>query len=278
MKRLMRIVLMFIALAYLGLILLALSADKLIFQPHLTSYTDVQLRNAKSESIEYVRLRSGSESISAVYLPNPTARYTLLYSHGNAEDIGDTLPMLEEFRRAGFAVLSYDYRGYGTSTGNPSEKGVYSDVQAAYDYLTQTRQVESNRIISYGHSLGAGAAIYLASTKPVAGLIADAPFVSAFRVLTRVRLLPWDEFNNSAHIRRVHCPVLVIQGKQDEVITWWHGQRIYELANEPKRSFWIDNAGHNDSFLIASKTYLQTMNEFAASLASAELGKSSASK
>lgn len=266
MKQLLRVLLVLVGIAYLGLILLALSADRLIFQPHPASYTDAQLRSAKY-AMEHLRLRSGSETISAVYLPNPNAQYTILYSHGNAEDIGDTLPLVEQFRTAGFAVFSYDYRGYGTSTGQPSEKGVYSDAHAAYDYLTQTLHVPPSSIISHGHSLGAAAAIYVASTRPVAGLIADAPFVSAFRVLTRIRLLPWDEFNNSAHIRRVHCPVLVIQGKADEVIPWWHGQRIYQLANQPKRALWIDNAGHNDTFQVAGKLYLQSMQDFATSLA-----------
>ncbi len=269
MKRLMRVLLILIGLAYLGLVLLALVADKLIFQPHPTSYTDAQLRRADAEGIEYFRLSSGSETISAVYLANPNARYTLLYSHGNAEDIGDILPLLQEFRRAGFAVFSYDYRGYGTSTGQPSEKGTYSDAHAAYDYLTQTLQVAPSAIISHGHSLGAAAAIELASAKPVAGLIADAPFVSAFRVLTSVRMLPWDEFTNSYYIRRVHCPVLVIHGKADNVIPWRHGQLIYQRANQPKRALWIDNAGHNNTFLIAGKLYLQSMTEFAASIAPA---------
>lgn len=267
MKRMIRIVLLFIGVSYFGLILLSLFAERLIFQPHPSSYRDAEFEPLRSQDIQHLRLRSGSDTISAVYLPNPAARYTVVYSHGNAEDIGDDLFILEEFRKAGFAVFSYDYRGYGTSTGVPSEKSTYEDAHAAYDYLTQTLHLEPSRIISYGHSLGAAAAIQLASTKPVAGLIADAPFVSAFRVLTHVRLLPWDKFNNASHIRRVHCPVLVIQGKSDEVIPWWHGQRIYELANPPKHFFWIDGAGHNDAFVVAGPKYLQVVNQFAESIA-----------
>lgn len=262
----MHAVIAFIVLSYGLLIILALSADKMIFLPHPSSYTDAVFAKLKSENVEHVRLRSGSETILAVYLPNPSAKYTLLWSHGNAEDLGDDLFFLEEFRRAGFAVFSYDYRGYGTSTGRPSEKGAYEDAHAAYDYLTQTLHVEPARIISYGHSLGAAAAIELASTKPVGALIADAPFITAFRVLTRVPVLPWDKFDNASRIRRVHCPVLIIQGKADEVIPWWHGQRIYALANEPKRSLWIDKAGHNDIFIVAGKQYLQAVNDFAASI------------
>jgi fermentation-respiration switch protein FrsA (DUF1100 family) len=268
MKRIMRMLLMLIGVGYVGLITLAFFADKLIFQPHPTSYRDAEF--AAAEGIQHVRLRSGPETITAVYLSNPSATYTLLYSHGNGEDVGDDLPILEEFRHAGFAVLAYDYRGYGTSTGFPSEKGTYEDAHAAYDYLTQTLHIEPAHIIAFGHSLGAAAAIELASIKPVAGLIADAPFLSAFRMLTRVQVLPWDKFDNASRIREVHCPVLIIQGKRDEVIPWWHGQRIYQLANEPKRFLWIDNAGHNDSLVVAEKQYLQALCDFAASLSPRE--------
>ncbi len=263
---------MFVGLAYLGLIVLAVFSERLIFQPHPSSYRDKDFEPLRSQGVEHLRLRSGSETISAIYLPNPAAKYTIIYSHGNGEDIGDDMFILDEFRKAGFAVLAYDYRGYGTSTGAPTERGAYEDAHAAYDYLTQTLHVEPARIISYGHSLGAAAAIELASTRPVAALIADAPFVSAFRVMTHVQLLPWDRFNNASRIRRVKCPVLVIQGKNDEVIPWWHGQRIYELANEPKRYFWIDGAGHNDAFVVAGPKYLEVVNQFADSIAPVHSG------
>jgi fermentation-respiration switch protein FrsA (DUF1100 family) len=130
--------------------------------------------------------------------------------------------------------------------------------------------IEPAHIIAFGHSLGAAAAIELASIKPVAGLIADAPFLSAFRMLTRVQVLPWDKFDNASRIREVHCPVLIIQGKNDEVIPWWHGQRIYKLANDPKRFLWIDGAGHNDTLVVAEKQYLQSLCDFAASLSARE--------
>src|SRR5438876_1121812 len=138
---------------------------------------------AASSSVQPLILTSGQVSISAVYLPNVSARYTLLFSHGNAEDLGDDLPMLNELRRAGFALFAYDYRGYGTSQGVSSEKSLYEDVDAAYEYVTRTLHVSRDRIISFGRSLGCAA---------------------------HVRLLPWEKFDNAANIRRVHRPVLVI--------------------------------------------------------------------
>jgi len=82
-------------------------------------------------------------------------------------------------------------------------------------------------------------------------------------VLTHVRLLPWEKFDNAAYIRRVHRPVLVIHGRSDRVVPWWHGERIYELANEPKRYLWVDRAGHNDVLPFASRRYFAAINDFA---------------
>lgn len=107
---------------YALLIGLALLSDRLIFQPQPSSYTDESLNNSVArENGRLMHIMSGDQRITAVYLPNPNAKYTLLFSHGNAEDLGDALSFLQMYREAGFAVFAYDYRGYGTSTGHPSE-------------------------------------------------------------------------------------------------------------------------------------------------------------
>jgi hypothetical protein len=262
----LRIVILCGVLAYAGVIVLAFRSNKIIFQPHPSSYRVQGLAAFGIQEVYPLTLASGKAHLSAVYLPNPSAGYTLLFSHGNAEDIGDDLPLLDEFRRAGFAVLAYDYRGYGTSDGVSSEESVYQDVDSAYEYVTGTLHVPPERIIAFGRSLGCAAAIHLAATHPVAGLVVEAPFLSAFRVLTRVRLLPWDKFDNASRIRRVHCPVLVIHGRADSVVPWWHGERIYQLANKPKRYLWVDHAGHNDVAMIAAQRYFAALREFSTML------------
>jgi len=246
---------------YLALLIVAVfMSDGMIFLPHPSSYRD---------SPEILKLTStNGKQISAVYLPNPSARFTLLISHGNAEDLGDGHSWHEDLRRAGFSVFAYDYQGYGTSQGKPSEHNAYDDEEAAYDYLTRQLQIPPNRIIIYGRSVGTGPAVHLAARKPAAGLIVQSPFVSAFRVLTRVPLLPFDKFPNSRDIRRVHCPVLVIHGTADQVIAFWHGQKIYVLANEPKQSYWVQGADHNDLEFVAGAQYIAALQKFAASLPS----------
>lgn len=280
MRRLFSILITLAIGLYLVLIAFALLSDRLLFQAQPSTYRDSDLLTAalgqgirdarvlRLHSAEYDsgRKRTTQAKITAVYLPNSEARFTLLFSHGNAEDLGADLPLLDIYRRAGFAVFAYDYRGYGTSEGRPSEPGVYADAEAAYNALTSQLGVEPGRIISMGRSLGSAPAIHLAVTHPVAGLVVEAPFLSAFRVLTHVQLLPWDKFNNAAMIRRVHVPVLVIQGDADEVVPFHHGQRIFALANEPKRSLWVHGAHHNDVLFTASRPYLDALQQFASGL------------
>jgi fermentation-respiration switch protein FrsA (DUF1100 family) len=255
LKRMLRIIL----LVYIGLaIYLWFFADRLIFLSHPSSYND---------SPEILRLKSTNGSlIAALYLPNPAARFTLLVSHGNAEDLGDDRYWLEELRRAGFSVFAYDYQGYGTSQGRASEKGAYDDENAAYDYLTASLKIAPDRIIILGRSVGSGPAVHLAARRPVAGLILQSPFVSAFRVLTRIPLLPFDKFPNYKEIQRVHCPILIIHGTQDNVISPWHGQKLFALANEPKHFFAVQGADHNDLDMVAGPSYPKAIQAFAVSL------------
>jgi fermentation-respiration switch protein FrsA (DUF1100 family) len=197
-------------------------------------------------------------------LNNPNATYTVLYSHGNAEDIGLLLPMLEDIKSMGFAVFAYDYRGYGTSLGTPSEENAYRDVDAAYNHLTSNLGVPSSRIIALGRSLGGAVAVDLAHRRQLGGLVIESSFITAYRVLTRVPLFPFDKFQSISKIAEVRCPVLVIHGQQDKVIPFWHGERLFQEANEPKLSFWVARAGHNDLFEAAGKRYGQALRDFVA--------------
>src|SRR3954451_2694272 len=158
-----RVLIIILGSFYAVLIGLALLSDRMIFQPQPSSYSDESLGNSVArEGGQLMHLISGDQRITAVYLPNSASKYTLLFSHGNAEDLGDALSFLQMYRQAGFAVFAYDYRGYGTSTGHPSEKGVYEDAAAAYRYVTETLHVPPGHIISMGRSVGCAPAIHLA--------------------------------------------------------------------------------------------------------------------
>lgn len=253
------------AFVYAAVSLLAyLLADRMIFLPPPAQYRD-------GEGILKLTTADG-ERISALYLPNAEARYAILYSHGNAEDLGVMRPLLPALRDLGFAVLVYDYRGYGTSEGTPSERASYRDIDAAYEYLTRELGLPPRRIIVYGRSVGAGPAVDLAARRPVAGLVLESAFLTAFRVLTRIPLLPFDKFRNIDKITRVRCPVLVMHGLADDVVPPAHGRRLFEAAPEPKRSLWVERAGHNDFMWVASARYGETLREFAALVSRSQSG------
>jgi alpha-beta hydrolase superfamily lysophospholipase len=253
LKRVIRSITLIALLVYVGLFgYVKMFGNRIIFQPPPPTY---------SPSNEALSLSSGGIKIAAVYLKNPNATYTILYSHGNAEDLGTIRPILEELRMRGFSVFAYDYRGYGLSAGASSEKTTYQDIDAAYDYLTSQEKVPANRIIALGRSLGGAIAIDLAARKPLGGLVVESSFVSAYRVVTRFPIYPFDQFKSISKIGNVHCPVLVIHGTRDEVISFWHGQKLFEIANGPKLSCWVNGAGHNDLFEVAGPGYVKALKE-----------------
>ena len=235
-------------------VLIALSsAGSLIFYPPKASYSD-------DSTIIKIEVEN-NEFISAVYEPNTTSKYILLFSHGNAEDIGQNQSFFNLCLKNGFGLFAYDYRGYGTSDGQPSEYNTYKDILAAYNYLIKNLKADPNNIIVHGRSLGSGPSCYLAIRRPIGGLILESAFTSIHRVATGISLV-FDPYNNLARIKKVRCPVLVIHGRRDSVIPFWHGQSLYQAANKPKTNYWVNYAGHNDLLHKAGGSYWKTLNDF----------------
>ena len=256
-KRLVRSTLISLGIIYVALSVYAyFTAEKYLFQPQRAFYKDTP---------QILKLTSGSGiRISARYLPNPKATFTILYSHGNAEDIGLLRSTFQQIHDMGFSVFAYDFRGFGTSEGRPSEQGAYEDITAAYNYLTVTLHIPLERILALGRSVGSGAAVDLATRKPLAGLILESPFLSAYRIVTNIPLFPFDKFNNFAKISHVRCPILILHGRQDATVPFWHSETLFRAANAPKQSLWVDNAGHNNLMEAAGNRYVQALREFVA--------------
>ncbi|MFB2972952.1 alpha/beta hydrolase [Aerosakkonema sp. BLCC-F183] len=253
LKRLIRsIIFVYVSLCIYGYFF----TDWMIFKPPPSTYQDTKdiLKLIAADGVQ----------ISAIYLPNSKATYTILYSHGNAEDLGDMLPILRELRELGFSVFAYDYRGYGTSQGTPSESNAYKDVDTAYDYLTRKLNIPTQNIIVYGRSVGGGPSVDLASRKSVGGLILESAFTKAFLVVTRIPIVPFDKFANIDKIKMVRCPVLIIHGTSDSVIPFSHGEQLFATANQPKRFLWIEGADHNEDLIsLGGDRYTKTLHEFA---------------
>lgn len=202
------------------------------------------------------------ERLTIRHLVHPHAQYTILYSHGNAEDLGELEEVFARFHTHGFSVVAYDYNGYGTSTGTPSEHAAYANILTVYAYLRDQQHLQPDQILVFGRSVGGGPSVELAAHHPVGGLILESVFTSAFRVMTRFPIFPIDKFDNLRKISSVPCPILVIHGQDDEVIPFWHGETVYHRANSPKMSFWVPSAHHDDVMWVAGDTYWEAIDTF----------------
>lgn len=252
-------ILTYLVVFYLLLCVFALVfANRMIFPAPRASYTE-------DKSIIRLPIKDGSE-IAAIYLENPEAEYTILYSHGNAEDLGHILPHLKELQKRGFAVMAYDYPGYGLSDGQVGEQGAYEAAAAAFSYLVILRDIDPEKIILYGRSLGSGPSFEIASKRAVAGMIIDGGFASTFRVMTKKQILPWDIFDNYSKADDISCPVLLIHGKQDRTVPFTHAEMMGKALKVPVTTLFVDEAGHNNLIESAGNDYWDAIIKFRDSL------------
>lgn len=205
---------------------------------------------------------SEGEEIAAYWRVPGKGMPVLLYSHGNAEDIGLNKDLFDVWTAEGFGVLAYDYPGYGLSTGKPSERACERAIATAWDFI-QKQGYDASSLIVVGRSVGSGPSVWLAQTAKPAGLVLIAPFTSVYAVPLRFPLFPWDVFPNRARIRHMDTPLLVIQGEEDRVISVTHGRALATAsAAEDKEFIGIPMAGHNDLFVVAGDLILDKINAF----------------
>ena len=212
-----------------------------------------------------VSTRDGVQ-ISGWYIPSPSPRGTVLFSHGNGGNISHRLDKMKIFNDLMVNVLIFDYRGYGMSRGSPSEEGLYLDSEAMYGYLVHEKKVLPGEIIGYGESLGGAVIIDLAGRHPLGGIIIEGsfpsirdmakhyfPFVPSFVYKTT-----FDSFDK---IRKVASPKLHFHSMSDEVVPYQLGRKLFENAPGPKE-FVNLQGGHNDSFLISGEKYSAALDTF----------------
>lgn len=207
------------------------------------------------------------ERLNAWFVPAEQARGTLLFFHGNAGNISHRLDSLRIFHQLQLDVLIVDYRGYGRSSGRPTEQGLYRDGQAAWRYLTEERQVDPNDIVLFGRSLGAAVAAHLAARQPVGAVILESGFTSIADLgsdlypFLPVRLLVRYRYPTAEDLTQVTAPVLVVHSRDDEIIPFSHGEQLYQVASEPKWFLEIEGS-HNTGFLDSGETYIQGLQAF----------------
>jgi fermentation-respiration switch protein FrsA (DUF1100 family) len=269
-------VLVLLGLCYGGVLAwLRVNEDRLVFFP---DSGPVPLPAAGLGLTVHPVLLSSPDGVSLqaweIAPPHPDSAATwLLVLHGNAGNLGTPgrAEHARQLQSLGLGVLALDYRGYGESSGTPSEAGTYVDARTAYDYLRVTRGIPAERIVIYGHSLGSAVAVELATSVPAAGLIAEGAFTSAPDLGSEVypflpvRLLARNQFNSLARIGRLRMPLLVIHGRDDQTIPIAHGRRLFSAAPEPK--WFLDvPGGHDDAYSVDAAAYEAGIRRFLASL------------
>ena len=200
------------------------------------------------------------------FVPQEGAKYTFLLCHGNAGNVSHRIDKILLFREVEVNVFIFDYRGYGKSQGKPSERGIYVDVKAAYDYLVNSRNINPDHIIVHGTSLGCAAAIDLASKEKIAGLIAEGGFSGSRDVARRVYpFIPSFVFSNILNsmpkVKKITAPKLFIHSKNDEIIPFALGKKLFDAAPEPKKLVEIFG-GHNTAFLDSQAVYVLAVKDF----------------
>jgi fermentation-respiration switch protein FrsA (DUF1100 family) len=171
-----------------------------------------------------------------------------------------------------YNVLMYDYRGYGRSDGTPSEEGIYKDGRAFFDYVSTLPEVNPQKIILWGTSLGGAVATEVATQRPAAGLILESTFTSGKDVAQLLYpFLPvgpfmHSKFNTIDKIRTLHLPVLVMHGSIDEILPVGLGRQLFGAANDPKEYYEIAAARHNDTFFVGGEEYFDRIDRFASTV------------
>jgi hypothetical protein len=216
--------------------------------------TRVAPAEAGLDGVEEVEI-AATDGITLVawHTPAKGDKPTILYFHGNATNAANRARKIETMRETGFGVFYLNNRGYGGSGGRPTEENNVVDAIAAYDHLTGLG-VPADSIVAFGESLGSGQALRLATERPVAAVVLEAPLTSTVDVARGtyfwlpLGLLITDKYDNERNIRFVTAPVLVLHGEQDAVIPVEMGLRVYRAANEPKQIELFPHGTHDDLF------------------------------
>ncbi|MDP1652723.1 MAG: alpha/beta hydrolase [Rhodocyclaceae bacterium] len=261
-----------LVLAYGGFaMLLFLFQDNLAYYPQLGSEIHTTPREHGMDFEALTLDTPDGERLDAWFVPAPQAHGVVLFLHGNAGNISLRMDSIAMFHRLGYGVLIFDYRGYGRSSGKPSEAGLYQDAQAAWAHLTRQRGIAPARIVLFGESLGGAVAAWLAAQlgpqEQPGALVLSSVFTSVPDLAAD--LYPWLparwmarlHYDTRAALARTGSPVLVAHSPDDEIIPFRHGQRLFEAAPGPKVFLQLAG-GHNDGFIFMRPDWVEVLAGF----------------
>ena len=246
--------------------LLLLNQNRLIFRPSRDFPLKPSQFALQPEEVHF-KSADGTDLHGWFFSSVENAPY-LLFCHGNAGNISDRLPNIKLLLEIPINAFIFDYRGYGLSQGKPTEKGVYEDAEAAYEFLHKKKRAKPELITVFGRSLGGAIAIELALRKPVGSMILESTFYSlkdlVGRIFPYMLFYPFipSRFNNGEKIKNIHVPVLFIHGDADTTVPWTQGKKLFEAANHPKEFWLVKGAHHTDAYEINPTEYLSRLRDF----------------
>ena len=261
-------ILISVAIAYACVLALVfVFQSRLVYYPQVGREATVtpQAYGLAFDSVEIAT--EDGEKLHAWWVPAAAARGTVIIFHGNAGNISHRLDYLMMFSRLRYSTLIVDYRGYGKSTGAPSEEGTYRDALAAWRHLTEGRGARPADIVIFGESLGGAVASWLAARHAPRALVLTSTFTSATDLGAQVygflpvRLISRFSYDNLSNLKSIKSPVLIAHSRDDDIIPFAHGQKLFATAGEPKQ-FLEMRGGHNEGFIFMREEWVRALASF----------------
>jgi len=263
----LQLILIIFVIYFLILVFLYFYQRNLLYHPNENNYSEdkilVDIKKVKILTSDNIEL------VGWYHEKNLKSYKTLIYFHGNAGSLENRIHKLNHFQDMNINFLIIAWRGFSGNNGKPSEKGLYLDGNSAINWLIKKGVAEKNLIL-YGESLGTGVATHLAQNRNFGGVILETPFTSMvdaakiFYPYIPVNLLLKDKFENYKKVRNINSPILIMHGEKDQIVPFSMGKKIYEIANEPKYSFFTKYDNHmmvyNESLVLALKSFLKSLN------------------
>jgi len=259
--------------SFIALIAIYLAFVLLVYfnQSYLVYFPEKQIGNTPGAiGLDYtaVNIATGDgETLHGWWVPVADAKGTVLFFHGNAGNISHRINYLTMFKQLGYNTLLFDYRGYGQSSGTPSESGTYLDAQAAWRYLIEIQGIVPERIVLFGESLGGAVAAWLAAREKPGLLALVSTFTSVPDLAAEiypflpVRWISRFDYNTLEFLQSITCPVFIAHSPQDEIIPYRHGQRLFQAAPEPKQFLPLQGT-HNTGFIFMQPVWKRALGAF----------------
>ena len=260
------ILLTLIIIYFFILITTYLFQRNLLYHPSENNYSGDQLQ----VSVEKVKIKTSDniELLSWFHNKNISKYKTILFFHGNAGSLENRIHKINHFKDMKVNFLIVAWRGFSGNKGKPTEQGLYEDARSAINWL-KTKGINEKNIIIYGESLGTGIATEVSQNKNFAGIILESPFTSMVDAgknqypYLPVRILLKDKYESDKKLKNIRIPILIMHGKVDNIVPFYMGKKMYEIANEPKYSYFSE---YDDHMMEYNQNLLKALNKFVNSL------------